>query len=51
MSNVCDPRSRRTAHPRKTKAALARYQDKRDFTQTAEPSGRLAVLPSKRLRS
>ena len=50
MSTSATPRSRRTAHPRKTKAALARYQDKRDFTQTAEPSGRLAVLPSKRLR-
>ncbi|MDP9088215.1 MAG: DNA ligase D [Pseudomonadota bacterium] len=29
---------------------LARYQEKRDFTQTAEPSGRLEVAPSERLR-
>jgi bifunctional non-homologous end joining protein LigD len=34
----------------KAKAALARYQQKRDFTQTAEPSGRLAVAPSSRRR-
>jgi bifunctional non-homologous end joining protein LigD len=34
----------------KTKALLARYQEKRDFSQTAEPSGRLAVSPSARLR-
>jgi bifunctional non-homologous end joining protein LigD len=31
-------------------ASLARYQQKRDFTQTAEPSGRLAVSSSPRLR-
>ena len=30
--------------------SLARYQEKRDFTLTAEPSGRLAVAPSSRLR-
>jgi len=29
---------------------LARYQEKRDFTQTAEPSGRLAIASSPRLR-
>jgi bifunctional non-homologous end joining protein LigD len=29
---------------------LARYQQKRDFTQTAEPSGKETVLPSKALR-
>ena len=34
----------------KVKASLARYHDKRDFTQTAEPSGRLAVATSNRLR-
>jgi bifunctional non-homologous end joining protein LigD len=31
-------------------ASLARYQQKRDFTQTAEPSGRLAVSSSPRPR-
>ncbi len=30
--------------------ALGRYRQKRDFTQTAEPSGRLAVSPSSQLR-
>ena len=30
--------------------ALARYQQKRDFSITAEPSGRLEVSPSSRLR-
>jgi bifunctional non-homologous end joining protein LigD len=34
----------------KVTSSLARYQKKRDFTQTAEPSGRLAVAPSDRLR-
>jgi bifunctional non-homologous end joining protein LigD len=33
-----------------TRDSLARYQEKRDFTQTAEPSGRLAVSRSPRLR-
>jgi bifunctional non-homologous end joining protein LigD len=33
-----------------TRRSLARYQQKRDFTQTAEPSGRLAVSPSRQLR-
>src|ERR1700749_2663827 len=42
------PKSKTVA--RKAQASLARYQAKRDFTQTAEPSGRLAVAPSKRLR-
>jgi bifunctional non-homologous end joining protein LigD len=32
------------------KASLSRYQGKRDFTQTTEPNGRLAVAASKRLR-
>ena len=32
------------------KSSLARYQEKRDFTQTAEPSGRRAVSSSRRLR-
>ena len=31
-------------------ASLARYQQKRDFTQTAEPSGRLPVARSSQLR-
>ncbi|HEY3653689.1 MAG TPA: non-homologous end-joining DNA ligase [Steroidobacteraceae bacterium] len=39
--------SRRT---RKTKASLAPYLEKRDFKQSAEPSGRLAVAPSTQLR-
>jgi bifunctional non-homologous end joining protein LigD len=34
----------------RTQASLERYQQKRDFTQTAEPSGRLAVAPSDALR-
>jgi bifunctional non-homologous end joining protein LigD len=34
----------------KTRNLLAHYQQKRDFTQTAEPSGRVAVASSKRLR-
>jgi bifunctional non-homologous end joining protein LigD len=33
-----------------TRGSLACYQEKRDFTRTAEPSGRLAVAPSPRLR-
>jgi bifunctional non-homologous end joining protein LigD len=33
-----------------TRDSLARYQEKRDFTRTAEPSGRLAVAHSPRLR-
>jgi DNA ligase D-like protein (predicted 3'-phosphoesterase) len=32
------------------KKALATYRKKRDFSKTAEPSGELAVAPSKRLR-
>jgi bifunctional non-homologous end joining protein LigD len=35
---------------RRTQESLARYQQKRDFTQTEEPSGRLPVAPSKQLR-
>jgi bifunctional non-homologous end joining protein LigD len=35
---------------KKTQASLARYQQKRDFTQTAEPSGRMAVATSSQLR-
>jgi bifunctional non-homologous end joining protein LigD len=34
----------------RTQASLARYQQKRDFTQTAEPSGRLSISPSSRMR-
>ncbi len=30
--------------------SLSRYQEKRDFTRTAEPSGRRAVTPAARLR-
>ena len=33
-----------------TQASLARYQQKRDFSKTAEPSGRLAVTQSTQLR-
>jgi len=33
-----------------TSPSLARYQQKRDFTQTAEPSGRLSISPSSQLR-
>ena len=39
-----------SATTKKADAALARYQEKRDFTLTAGPSGRLAVAPSSRLR-
>src|ERR1700761_3862947 len=42
------PKSKAVA--RKTQASLARYQAKRDFAQTAEPSGRLDVASSDRLR-
>jgi bifunctional non-homologous end joining protein LigD len=35
---------------RDTPASLARYRQKRDFTQTAEPSGRAAVSRSEQLR-
>jgi hypothetical protein len=35
---------------KKTQASLARYQQKRDFTQTAEPSGRMTVARSSQLR-
>jgi hypothetical protein len=38
------------ANIRRKQAALARYQEKRDFTQTGEPSGRLAVAPFPQLR-
>jgi bifunctional non-homologous end joining protein LigD len=34
----------------KTQTSLARYQQKRDFTQTAEPSGRPEVASSNKLR-
>jgi bifunctional non-homologous end joining protein LigD len=37
-------------HARRTPSSLARYQQKRDFTQTAEPSGRSATPPSTQLR-
>jgi bifunctional non-homologous end joining protein LigD len=40
--------TRATSHRART--SLARYREKRDFTQTAEPSGRLAVSPSSQLR-
>jgi bifunctional non-homologous end joining protein LigD len=41
---------RKASHARTRRKSLARYQEKRDFTQTAEPSGRHAVAPSTRLR-
>jgi len=34
----------------RTPASLSHYRQKRDFTKTAEPSGRLAIAPSSRLR-
>src|ERR1700721_1509464 len=40
----------RSGGTQSTQASLARYQQKRDFTQTAEPSGRLTVAPSSGLR-
>ncbi len=43
-------RDGKETEPRRPPASLARYQQKRDFTQTAEPSGRLAVAPSPQLR-
>jgi bifunctional non-homologous end joining protein LigD len=39
-----------SASTQKSKAPLASYKEKRDFTQTEEPSGHLAVSPSRRLR-
>src|ERR1700744_1961754 len=45
------PRMRKTpSTSRTTKTPLARYQEKRDFTETQEPSGRVAVAPADRLR-
>ena len=41
---------RKASETQRTSPSLARYQQKRDFSQTAEPSGRLAVSPSSRLR-
>ena len=41
-------KARKTAD--EARGSLARYQQKRDFTQTREPSGRLAVAPSGRSR-
>ena len=40
----------RTASRQKARSSLARYQQKRDFTRTAEPSGRLAVSAASQLR-
>jgi bifunctional non-homologous end joining protein LigD len=40
----------RVSASKRTHESLARYQQKRDFTQTAEPSGRSPVAPSKHLR-
>jgi bifunctional non-homologous end joining protein LigD len=40
----------KASHTQAKSGALARYQQKRDFTQTAEPDGRLAVSRSHRLR-
>jgi bifunctional non-homologous end joining protein LigD len=40
----------KTASAVTTKTSLAHYRQKRDFKQTAEPSGRLSVSPSRRLR-
>src|ERR1700735_5127715 len=41
---------RKASHAKLTKHALTRYQAKRDFTQTAEPSGQGAVARSSQLR-
>jgi bifunctional non-homologous end joining protein LigD len=41
---------RKVSHTPLRKEALARYQEKRDFSQTAEPSGHAPVMPSNRLR-
>jgi bifunctional non-homologous end joining protein LigD len=38
------------ATKQRARNSLARYQEKRDFTQTAEPSGRMTVSPSAQLR-
>jgi bifunctional non-homologous end joining protein LigD len=40
----------RASEPQTTPASLTRYQQKRDFNQTAEPSGRLTVARSDQLR-
>ena len=40
----------RKATAKSSKALLARYRQRRDFAQTAEPSGRAAVGRSERLR-
>jgi bifunctional non-homologous end joining protein LigD len=41
----------RTSAPRETaEDQLAKYRDKRDFTQTTEPAGRYRVAPAKQLR-
>jgi len=42
--------SRKTVAPSGASAALSRYHAKRDFTRTAEPSGRQTVRPSAQLR-
>jgi bifunctional non-homologous end joining protein LigD len=39
-----------TVSMQRARSSLSRYQQKRDFTQTAEPNGRLAVASSTRLR-
>ncbi|MDP8985770.1 MAG: DNA ligase D [Pseudomonadota bacterium] len=41
---------RKASETQRIPPSLARYQQKRDFSQTAEPSGRLAVSPSSQLR-
>ena len=40
----------RTTSRQKARTSLARYQQKRDFTRTAEPSGRLGVSAASQLR-
>jgi bifunctional non-homologous end joining protein LigD len=42
--------TRKASPAKRAKESLARYLQKRDFTQTAEPSGQVAVTPSRRLR-
>ena len=40
------PAAARSSRPAKSRRALARYKEKRDFTQTAEPSGNQRLAPA-----
>src|ERR1700761_424394 len=50
LHRISSPRTMAKVNKTSTRASLARYQQKRDFTQTAEPSGRLRVAPSDQRR-